>query len=99
MQPHNNPHWKAKRQERDIERILQGKQVSNSDFHVTRAPNIFVLMLKMLFTNKHTIPRRAVLSALLAGSVVDLWHRLLRREPKPEPASSEIDPDTEEFPF
>jgi hypothetical protein len=94
MKPHDNPHWKAKRQEKDIERILQDKPVSNSDFHVTRAPNVYVLMLKLLFSRESKVPRRAVLSALLAG----LLRIPGKREPEPQ-AEPELRPDIEEFPF
>jgi hypothetical protein len=67
--PHDNPYWQEKRRDRDVIRILQGKPVSNSDFQVTRAPNVYILILKLFFT-KNDIRR-----AIWRGFIDRLLHR------------------------
>ena len=79
--PHDNPYWQEQRDERDILRILQGKPVSNSNIRVTRAPNVYVLALKLFFGRNKDIRR-----AMWQGFI----DRLLHRKPQP-PASPQDD--------
>lgn len=74
--------------------ILVPEPGTKSGFRVISAPNVYLLLLKIIFAWKPIIPRQNALRYLLTGLLVDLG--LFKPKPEPEP-QNDLGPD--DLPF
>lgn len=74
--------------------LLIPEDNNNSDFQVIWARNIYLLLLKILFSRNTTVPRGIVARVLLTGLLVELG--IYKPKPKTE---TQIMSDSEDLPF